>query len=170
MTPLTRSRSAVAAEKAGAAGALVVTPYYNRPPQAGLLAHFRAVADATELPVMLYDIPSRTGIPIATETLLRLAEHPKIVAVKDAKGDLAASSAVLAATDLAYYSGDDVLNLPLLAVGAAGAVSVVAHAFAPQIRELLDAFDSGDTARAIAMHRQLHARLHRLLPHPGRDH
>jgi 4-hydroxy-tetrahydrodipicolinate synthase len=128
--------SAVAAEKAGAAGLLVVTPYYNRPPQSGLLAHFRAVADATDQPLMLY-------------------EHPKIVAVKDAKGDLPASSTVLAATDLVYYSGDDVLNLPLLAVGAAGCVSVVAHAFAPQIRELVDAFDSGDPARAIALHHQL---------------
>ena len=147
--------SAVAAEKAGAAGLLVVTPYYNRPPQAGLLAHFRAVADATDLPVMLYDIPIRTGTPIATETLLRLAEHPKIVAVKDAKGDLPASSTVLAATDLVYYSGDDVLNLPLLAIGAAGSVSVVGHAFAPQIRELIEAFDSGDVARAIALHHKL---------------
>jgi 4-hydroxy-tetrahydrodipicolinate synthase len=147
--------SAVAAEKAGAAGALVVTPYYNRPPQAGLLAHFTAVADATELPLMLYDIPVRTGTPIATETMLRLAEHPRIVAVKDAKGDLPASSAVLAATDLVYYSGDDVMNLPLLAVGAAGSVSVIAHAFAPQLRELLDTFDRGDTARAIALHHQL---------------
>jgi 4-hydroxy-tetrahydrodipicolinate synthase len=147
--------SAVAAEKAGAAGLLVVTPYYSRPPQAGLLAHFRAIADATDLPQMLYDIPVRTGTPIATETLLRLAEHPKIVAVKDAKGDLAASSTVLAATDLAYYSGDDVLNLPLLAVGAAGTVSVVAHAFALQLREMLDAFDSGDVQRAISLHHQL---------------
>jgi 4-hydroxy-tetrahydrodipicolinate synthase len=147
--------SAIAAEKAGAAGLLVVTPYYSRPPQSGLLAHFRAVADATDLPVMLYDIPVRSGTPIATETLLRLAEHPKIVAVKDAKGDLAASSAVLAATDLAYYSGDDVLNLPLFAIGAVGAVSVVAHAFAPQISAMIQAFDSGDTARAIALHHQL---------------
>ena len=104
---------------------------------------------------MLYDIPARTGMPIATETLLRLAEHPKILAVKDAKGDLAGSSAVLAATELAYYSGEDALNLPLLAVGAAGFVSVVGHAFAPQLRAMLEAFDAGDVARAIALHRQL---------------
>jgi 4-hydroxy-tetrahydrodipicolinate synthase len=147
--------SAIAAEKAGAAGALVVTPYYNRPPQSGLLAHFRAIADATDLPVMLYDIPVRTGLAIETETLLRLAEHPKIVAVKDAKRDFAASSEVLAATDLVYYSGDDVLNLPLLAIGAAGAVSVLGHAFAPQLREMIDAFDAGDIPRAIALHHQL---------------
>jgi 4-hydroxy-tetrahydrodipicolinate synthase len=146
---------AVAAEKAGAAGALVVTPYYSKPPQAGLLAHFQAIADATELPVMVYDIPSRTGVPVATETLLRLAEHPRVIAVKDAKGDLAASSAVLAGSELAYYSGEDALNLPLLAVGGAGFVSVVGHAFAPQLKELLVAFDTGDTARAIALHQQL---------------
>ncbi len=146
---------AVAAEKAGAAGALIVTPYYNKPPQPGLLAHFTAIADATDLPVMLYDIPGRTGLPIATETLLRLAEHPKILAVKDAKGDLAGSSAVLAATELAYYSGEDALNLPLLAVGAAGFVSVVGHAFAPQLRAMLEAFDAGDMVRAIALHHQL---------------
>ncbi len=146
---------AVAAEKAGAAGALVVSPYYNRPPQTGLLAHFTAIADATELPVLLYDIPVRTGVAIATETLLRLAGHPRIVGVKDAKGDLAGSSAVLAATDLAYYSGEDALNLPLLAVGGCGFVSVVGHAFAPQLVEMLQAFDTGDTLRSIALHHQL---------------
>jgi 4-hydroxy-tetrahydrodipicolinate synthase len=104
---------------------------------------------------MLYDIPVRTGVAIETETLLRLAEHPKIVAVKDAKRDFAASSEVLAATDLTYYSGDDVLNLPLLAIGAAGAVSVLGHAFAPQLREMIEAFDAGDVPRAIALHHQL---------------
>jgi 4-hydroxy-tetrahydrodipicolinate synthase len=146
---------ALAAEKAGAAGALVVTPYYNKPPQAGLLAHFTAIADATGLPVLVYDIPGRTGTPIATETLLRLAEHSRIVAVKDAKGDLAGSSAVLAATDLAYYSGEDALNLPLLAVGGAGFVSVVGHVFTPRLVELLAAFDAGDLVRAVALHQQL---------------
>jgi 4-hydroxy-tetrahydrodipicolinate synthase len=143
------------AAKAGAGGTLVVTPYYNRPPQAGIEAHFRAIADATELPVLLYDIPVRTGAPIATETLLRLADHPRIVAVKDAKGDLTGSSIVLAETDLAYYSGDDALNLPLLSIGAAGFVSVVGHAFTPQLVQLLDAFDTGDLTRAIELHKQL---------------
>ncbi|MCW2550151.1 MAG: dihydrodipicolinate synthase [Mycobacterium sp.] len=146
---------AVMAEKVGAGGALVVTPYYNRPPQAGIQAHFTAIADATELPVLLYDIPVRTGAPIATETLLRLAEHPRIVAVKDAKGDLLASSLVLAQTDLAYYSGEDALNLPLLSIGAAGFVSVVGHVFTPQLVALLKAFDAGDTQRAIELHQQL---------------
>jgi 4-hydroxy-tetrahydrodipicolinate synthase len=143
------------AAKAGAGGALLVTPYYNRPPQAGIEAHFRAIADATELPVLLYDIPVRTGAPIATETLLRLADHPRIVAVKDAKGDLTASSVVLAETDLAYYSGDDALNLPLLSIGACGFVSVVGHTFTPQLVALLDAFDAGDVGRAIGLHKQL---------------
>ncbi len=146
---------ASAAEKAGATGLLVVTPYYNRPPQSGLVAHFSTVADATGLPVMLYDIPVRSGVPIETETLLRLAEHPRITAVKDAKGDLAASSRVIAETDLAYYSGDDVMLLPLLAVGAAGLVSVVGHAFAPQLAELIAAFDAGDLPRARSLHQQL---------------
>ncbi|HZC27194.1 MAG TPA: 4-hydroxy-tetrahydrodipicolinate synthase, partial [Actinopolymorphaceae bacterium] len=115
------------AEKAGAHGLLVVTPYYNKPPQDGLLAHFRAVADSVGVPVMLYDIPGRTGTPIATETLVRLAEHPRIVAVKDAKGDVAAITEVLARTDLAVYSGADEWNLALLAIGAVGVVSVVGH-------------------------------------------
>src|SRR3954454_6959110 len=111
------------AEKAGAAGLLVVTPYYNKPPQAGLLNHFTLVADATGLPVMLYDIPGRSGVPITTETMLRLAEHERIVAVKDAKGDLYETSKVLATTDLAYYCGEDAINLPMLAIGAVGVVS-----------------------------------------------
>src|SRR5690349_6452019 len=103
-----------AAEKAGATGLLVVSPYYNRPPQSGLLRHFTAVADATGLPMLLYDIPVRTGIPIETETMCRLAEHERVVGVKDAKGMLTESSWVLQRTDLAYYSGDDPMTLPLL--------------------------------------------------------
>jgi 4-hydroxy-tetrahydrodipicolinate synthase len=137
-----------AAEKAGAAGLLVVTPYYNKPPQAGLLAHFRSVADATGLPSMLYDIPGRTGAEIATETLLRLAEHPRIVAVKDAKDSLPAATVVLARTELAYYSGTDALNLPLLSVGGTGFVSVVAHVVGSRLRDLLDAWAAGDASRA----------------------
>jgi 4-hydroxy-tetrahydrodipicolinate synthase len=137
-----------AAEKAGADGLLVVTPYYNKPPQAGLLAHFRTVADATGLPAMLYDIPGRTGAEIATDTLLRLAEHPRIVAVKDAKDSLPASAVVLARTDLAYYSGTDALNLPLLSIGATGFVSVVAHLVGARLRELLDAWAAGDVVKA----------------------
>lgn len=136
------------AHELGVDGFLVVTPYYNKPPQEGLAAHFTAVADASALPVMLYDIPARTGTAIATETLLRLAEHPRIVANKDAKGDLFATQQVLAASDLAYYSGDDALNLPLLSVGAVGAVSVVGHLVADRIRSMVEAYEAGDVARA----------------------
>jgi 4-hydroxy-tetrahydrodipicolinate synthase len=144
-----------AAEKAGAAGLLVVTPYYNRPPQAGLLHHFTAVADATALPVMLYDIPVRTGTPITTETLVRLAEHDRIVAVKDAKGDLTETSWVTARTDLAFYSGDDKVTLPLLSVGAVGVVGVPTHVFGPQTKAMIDAYERGDVTEALRLHHLL---------------
>ena len=143
------------AARAGADGLLVVTPYYNRPPQAGLVAHFTAVADATELPVMLYDIPVRTGRALEADTLRRLAEHPRIVANKDAKGDLAEAAGVMASTGLVYYSGDDDLNLPLLALGAAGVVSVVAHVVGPRLGALIDAHRTGDVARARELNRSL---------------
>ncbi|WP_116040897.1 4-hydroxy-tetrahydrodipicolinate synthase [Amycolatopsis palatopharyngis] len=141
------------AEKAGAHGVLVVTPYYSRPSQAGLQAHFTTVADATELPVMLYDIPPRSIVPIEVDTLRRLAEHPRILAVKDAKGDLLAGSEVIANTHLAYYSGDDGLNLPWLSVGATGVVSVIGHVVAGRIRAMLDAYENGDTSTARTNHR-----------------
>jgi len=146
---------AQAAEKAGATGLLVVTPYYSKPPQAGLVAHVETVAAATGLPVMLYDIPGRTGVALQTETLLRLAEHPQVVAVKDAKDDLAATSWLLRETGLAVYSGSDALNLPLLSIGAVGFVSVVSHVVTPQLVELVAAHDAGDVARARALHLQL---------------
>lgn len=133
---------------AGAHGHLVVTPYYSKPSQAGLLAHFRAVADATATPVMLYDIPPRSVVPIHAATLIELAEHPHIVAVKDAKGDFHDALRVMSATDLAYYSGDDVLNLAWLAAGAVGMVSVIGHVAAGRLRELRDAARTGDLARA----------------------
>ncbi|WP_337061039.1 4-hydroxy-tetrahydrodipicolinate synthase [Kineococcus sp. G2] len=144
-----------AAEKAGAHGLLVVTPYYSKPPQAALEHHFTTVADATGLPVMLYDIPGRAGVPIETETLVRLAAHERIVAVKDAKGDLTATSWVLARTDLAYYSGEDALNLALLAHGGSGVVSVVAHVAGREYARMVRALDAGDLLTA----RTLHARL-----------
>jgi 4-hydroxy-tetrahydrodipicolinate synthase len=143
------------AAKSGANGLLVVTPYYSRPPQAGLLAHFRAVADATELPVLLYDIPGRTATPIATDTLLRLAEHERIVGVKDAKGDMSASAKVMAETDLAYYSGSDAETLPLLAVGAAGVVGTSTHFSGAGTLAMIEAFERGEIAEALRMHRQL---------------
>ncbi len=146
---------AASAEKAGAHGLLVVTPYYNKPPQAGLLRHFTAVADATGLPVMLYDIPHRSGVPIETETLVRLAEHGRIVAVKDAKGDLTATSWVTSRTDLAYYSGEDSLTLPALAVGAVGVVGTSTHFSGADTKRMIEAYDAGDMSTALTLHRRL---------------
>jgi 4-hydroxy-tetrahydrodipicolinate synthase len=146
---------AQAAEKAGADGLLLVAPYYNKPPQAGLLAHFRAAADATGLPAMLYDIPGRTGVAIATDTLVALAEHPRIVAVKDAKGDLEASAWVMARSPLAYYSGDDKVTLPLLSIGAVGVVGVPTHLVGSRTKDMIEAYAAGDPARALALHRAL---------------
>jgi 4-hydroxy-tetrahydrodipicolinate synthase len=143
------------AERLGVHGLLVVTPYYNKPPQAGLLRHFTSVADSTDLPVMLYDIPPRTVVPIEVETLVRAAEHPRIVAVKDAKGDLGSVAWTLARTDLAYYSGEDMLNLPLLALGAVGVVSVVGHLVGARLAELITAVEAGDLARAREVNRAL---------------
>ncbi|TCN43121.1 4-hydroxy-tetrahydrodipicolinate synthase [Kribbella orskensis] len=147
--------SAKAAEAAGAHGLLVVTPYYNKPPQDGIKAHFTAVADATGLPVLVYDIPGRAGVPITTETLLALSEHPRIVAVKDAKGDVAGTTKVLANSDLAYYCGADELNLAWLSIGAVGIASVVAHVASPQYRGLIDAVVAGDLATAQQIDRRL---------------
>ncbi|WCS20031.1 4-hydroxy-tetrahydrodipicolinate synthase [Mycobacterium marinum] len=139
---------AKAAAAEGAHGLLVVTPYYSKPPQSGLLAHFTAVADATELPVLLYDIPGRSAVPIESETIRALAKHPNIVGVKDAKADLPSGAQIMADTGLAYYSGDDALNLPWLAMGAIGFISVIGHLAAGQLREMLSAFSSGDVATA----------------------
>src|SRR3954447_15515748 len=144
-----------AAEKAGADGLLVVTPYYNKPPQAGLVRHFRTIADASGLPVMLYDIPGRSGVAIETGTLCRLAEHERIVAVKDAKGDLGETAWVIKRTDLAYYSGEDKLTLPLLAVGAVGVVGVPTHIFGPETKRMIEAYEAGDVARARDLHLKL---------------
>src|ERR671910_2096088 len=146
---------AAEAAKAGADGLLVVTPYYSKPPQAGLLNHFLSVADSTDVPIMLYDIPGRTGTAIATDTMIRLAEHPHIVGVKDAKGDLTASGRVMAETELAYYSGDDALTLPLLSVGAVGVVGTSTHFCGPETKRMIEAYLSGDVATAVELHRQL---------------
>jgi 4-hydroxy-tetrahydrodipicolinate synthase len=143
------------AAKAGAHGLLAVTPYYSKPSQAGLIAHFTAIADSTDLPVMLYDIPGRSGIPILTETLCSVAEHPRIVAVKDAKNDLYEGAWVLARTDLEIYSGSDEMNLAWLAHGGSGIVSVVGHAAPAQYRQLIDAVDAGDLVTARRINTQL---------------
>lgn len=146
---------ALRAEKAGAHALLVVTPYYNKPPQAGIEAHFRAVADSTDLPVMLYDIPGRTGMAIEPDTIVRLAEHPRIVALKDAKGDVASTSWVIKRSGIPVYSGDDILNLPLLSVGAVGFVSVCGHTVGTQLREMLDAWFAGNSVRALEIHQNI---------------
>jgi 4-hydroxy-tetrahydrodipicolinate synthase len=146
-----------AAEKAGAHATLVVTPYYNKPPQSGLLYHFRIVADQCGLPMMVYDIPGRTGTAIHTDTLVRLAEHERIVAVKDAKGDVVETSWVTKRTDLAIYSGEDKLTLPLMSVGAVGVIGVPTHLFGRRIKEMIQAYERGEVARALELH-------HRLLP------
>jgi 4-hydroxy-tetrahydrodipicolinate synthase len=140
------------AEAAGADGLLVASPYYSRPPQAALEAYFLRVADATGLPVVVYDIPGRTGTRVEPATLRRLAEHPRIVAVKDCSYDLYAAGRLIAETPLAYYSGCEELNLPLYALGGAGWISTVANVAPRQLREVLDAFDAGDTARAARLH------------------
>ena len=143
------------AAKAGADGLLVVTPYYNKPPQAGVIAHFTAMADATDLPVVMYDIPGRTGIEIESDTIVKLYEHPRIVALKDAKGNVAATSWVIKRTGIPVYSGDDILNLPLLSVGAVGVISVCAHTVSRQMREMLDAWFAGNAERALEIHQEL---------------
>ncbi len=143
------------AAEIGAHGLLVVTPYYSKPPQAGLLAHFRRVADATDVPVMLYDIPGRSASALSTDTLLRLTEHPRIVAIKDAKGDLAASADVMARSALAYYSGDDAMTLPLLSVGGVGVVGTSTHFTGLGTRALIEAYLAGHPDTALARHRQL---------------
>jgi 4-hydroxy-tetrahydrodipicolinate synthase len=140
------------AEKAGAHALLVVSPYYNRPPQAGVLKHLTHVADATDLPVMLYDIPGRTGVAIDTDTLVRAAEHERILAVKDAKGDLAAASWVMRRSDLAWYSGEDVLNLPLLSIGGVGMVSVAGHLVGERLLAMVNAYGSGRVDEARRLH------------------
>ena len=143
------------AERAGVHGLLVVTPYYNKPPQPALEAHFSAVADATGLPMLIYDIPGRTGAAVATDTLVRLAAHPRIVGVKDAKDDAAATSHVLSRTDLVYYCGTDMLNLPWLSLGAVGFISVVGHVTGDRLHEMIDAFGVGDVEAARRIHYEL---------------
>ncbi|WP_022909607.1 4-hydroxy-tetrahydrodipicolinate synthase [Aestuariimicrobium kwangyangense] len=138
----------------GVDGLLVVTPYYSRPPQAGLLAHFEVVAAATDLPIMVYDIPHRSGVAIETATMVRLADLPTVVAVKDAKGDLGASSMVMSLSDLDYYSGDDPLTLPLLSIGAVGVVGTSTHFSAPAMKAMVGAYLSGDVALARQLHQQ----------------
>ncbi len=143
------------AADAGAHGLLVVTPYYSRPPQDAVAAHFLAVADASDLPILVYDIPHRTGTPIETSTMLEIAAHPRIVGVKDAKGQPVASAGVIAGTGLAYYAGDDGMTLPLLAVGGVGVVGTSTHFTGARTRELIDTFLAGDLDGTLARQAEL---------------
>ena len=143
------------AEKAGADGLLIVVPYYNKPPQAGIKAHFLAVANSTSLPVMMYDIPGRTGVEMESDTIISLYEHPQIVALKDAKGNVAATSWVIKRSGIPVYSGDDILNLPFLSIGAVGFVSVCGHTVGNQLKEMLNSWFAGNSARALEIHQQL---------------
>jgi 4-hydroxy-tetrahydrodipicolinate synthase len=140
------------AEKAGATGLLCVTPYYNKPPQAGVIAHTTAVAEATTLPVMLYDIPGRTGLALAESTIVQLAAHPQVVGLKDAKLDLESTSWVLRETDLAYYSGQDAVTLPMMAIGAVGVVGTSTHFVAQRTQDMISAFLAGRLDEARTLH------------------
>jgi 4-hydroxy-tetrahydrodipicolinate synthase len=146
-----------AAEDAGADGQLVVTPYYNKPPQRGLIAHFERVADATELPIMAYNIPGRTATRIEHDTLLRLAQTPNIVAVKDSTGDFQGVSKLIAesAPEFEVYSGDDWATFGYICLGAVGVVSVAAHLVGPQIRQMIELIDTGDVPAARKLHEDL---------------
>lgn len=157
-----------ASERAGADGIMIVTPYYNKPTQAGLLTHFRMVADSTDLPVILYDIPGRTGVPIKYETLVRLAKHPNILAVKDAKGDFSEVSRVLNQTDLMYFSGDDANALPHMSIGATGLIGVTANVAAQPYRAMVDAVNAGDLTAATAAHQSVEPLARAVMTHvPG---
>jgi 4-hydroxy-tetrahydrodipicolinate synthase len=156
-----------ASEKVGADGIMIVTPYYNKPTQAGILTHFRLVADATDLPVILYDIPARTGVPITYETIIRIAKHPNVLAIKDAKGDFSEVSRVLNQTDLMYFSGDDANVLPHLSIGATGLIGVTANIAAQPYRAIVDAVNGGDLIAATAGHRL--GEVHPARPRPDRE-
>ena len=143
------------AAKLGADGLLLVTPYYNKPSQEGVAAHFETVANASDLPVMLYDIPGRSGVQIAEETFRRVARHDRIVAVKDAVGDLFRGVRIMHDTGLAFYSGDDLLNLGWLTHGACGIVSVVGHVAGNEYASMVRALEAGDLTEALAIYRRL---------------
>jgi 4-hydroxy-tetrahydrodipicolinate synthase len=155
-------------EKLGIDGIMIVTPYYNKPTQAGVLTHFRLIADSTDLPVLLYDIPGRTGVALTYETLVRASKHPNIRAVKDAKGDFAEVSRVLNNTDLLYFSGDDANVLPHLSIGAVGLVGTTSNIAARPYRIIVDAVNRGDLATATEQHRKLEPLVRATMTHvPG---
>jgi len=148
-------RIGVGSQEAGAQGLLINAPYYNRPSQEGVRRHIMSVVEATDLPVMIYDIPGRTGVRITDGTLARLAEHERVLAVKDATGDVEQGFRRMEATGLEYYSGDDGLNFAWLTHGASGVISVVAHADAHSWREMITEVDAGDLVAARAVARRI---------------
>lgn len=156
-------RMAQAAQHAGADGLLVVTPYYLRPAQEGVRAHITEIVNATDIPVMLYDIPGRTGLRLASGTIDALAELDRVVAVKDATGDVVAGLDAMRRTGLAWYSGDDPLTLAFMAGGASGVVSVVGHIAGKKIRALLDAFAANDVHRAMELHHEIQPLTHAIM-------
>jgi 4-hydroxy-tetrahydrodipicolinate synthase len=145
------------AEAAGVDAVMLVAPYYNKPNQEGLYLHFKSIAEATELPVMIYNVPGRTAVSISPDTIVRLAELPNVIAVKEASGDLDAMSEIISKTpeDFALYSGDDGLTLPVLSIGGAGIVSVASHVIGNEMQEMITAFNAGENVRAGTIHRQL---------------
>lgn len=145
------------AEQLGVDAIMLVAPYYNKPNQEGLYQHFKTIADATNLPVMVYNIPSRSVVNIQAETIIRLSQIPNIVAVKEASGDLNAVAHIVANTpdDFVLYSGDDSLTLPVLSVGGAGVISVASHVIGNEMKEMVNAFFAGETSKAAKLHQQL---------------
>jgi 4-hydroxy-tetrahydrodipicolinate synthase len=148
-------RLTIAAQRSGADGALVVAPYYNKPTQEGFYHHYRALAQAAEIPICIYNIPGRTGKNIEPETIIRLAEFPNITMVKEATGSMDQASAIVAATDLTVLSGDDSLTLPLMAIGGRGVISVVGNIVPADMRAMLRAFDGGNQPEALRWHKKL---------------
>ncbi|WP_066296441.1 4-hydroxy-tetrahydrodipicolinate synthase [Bacillus sp. FJAT-29937] len=145
------------AEEAGVDGIMLVAPYYNKPSQEGMYQHFKAIAEATSLPVMLYNIPGRSVVNMSVETVVRLSEIQNIVAIKEASGDLDAMAQIISATpdDFTLYSGDDGLTLPVLAIGGAGVVSVAAHIIGNEMQDMVNSFKNGELQKAAAAHREL---------------
>jgi 4-hydroxy-tetrahydrodipicolinate synthase len=148
-------RLAKDAKRVGADASLIVTPYYNKPSADGLYAHFIAVTEATDLPVMIYDIPGRSAIAIPKDVMMRLAEHPLVLANKDARADLAFSTEMIRNSGLQWFSGDDILNLPMLSIGAHGFVSVCGHLVADRLKQMRDAFVSGNVETALKLNQDL---------------
>ncbi|BDG47995.1 4-hydroxy-tetrahydrodipicolinate synthase [Parageobacillus sp. KH3-4] len=145
------------AEEIGVDAVMLVAPYYNKPNQEGLYQHFKAIAESTSLPVMLYNIPGRSVVNISVDTIVRLSEIPNIVAVKDASGNLDAMTEIIARTrdDFLLYSGDDGITLPVLSIGGAGVVSVASHIIGNEMQQMIAAFEAGELAKAAKLHQKL---------------